>query len=149
MSAEDMLPPQARFAAWLAANAAKLVAGVLVAALFGFMLYQTFFAAGRAKAVHAEAAAQAGGLVNGAKADAGGAAVNTVAGNAAKESGIRERTITNYVEITKQPGAADPITDELDAAGRRAICLRASAAGLPDCQRLREADSQGMEEGRP
>lgn len=111
-----------------------------IAALAGFVIYQTFFAGRVATAKHDQQQVKAQGEVSKAQGNAGAAAANAVANQGVRERVIRETTNNNYRTITASPGAGDPVNDAVDAAGRRAICLRASAAGLSDCQRLQEAN---------
>ena len=125
--------------AWVTKNAALAGLYAAAAVLAGFMIYQTFFAGGRAALKHEEVKAKAEHAVGAAQGEAGANAANVVAGNATKETIIREITRTNTNEIFRQPGAGDPVADAVDAAGRRAICMRSSAAGLPDCNGLRPA----------
>lgn len=134
---------------WLAKNTVALVLGVAAATLAAFVIYQTFFAGHAAQVKHDVAAAKAQGAVGTAEGAAGAKAANVVAGNGAKETIINNLTRDHYYDITKQPGAGDPVSDSVDDAGRHAICMRASAAGLPDCQRLREIPSQGLEAAGP
>lgn len=141
-SAASVLAPQIA----VSLRTAKLIAWgivILLAAIVGgWIIWKLFFAERQAQAMHDQTAAKAGATVSAAQGQAGAKAANVVADSAAKETIIHERTRTNYVEITKQPGAGDPVSDAIDAAGRRAICLRFSAASLFDCQRLREANPQ-------
>lgn len=116
---------------------AAALAAVVVLAVAGFVAYRVFWAPIEAK--RAVAAAKGETAIAGAGVQSGAAAVGIVSGNAQGEKNTDQTTRTNYVYITKAAGAGDPVNPGVDAAGRRAVCLRASAAGLPDCQRLREA----------
>lgn len=133
-AAVDLMVPGVGWAK-LAARAVLVLVAIAIA---GFIIWQVFIAGRAAQQKHDVAESHGQAVVGKAQGQAGGAAANIVANGAAKETIIREKTRTNYVEITKQPGAGDRVSDAVDAAGRRAICLRASAAGLPDCQRLQE-----------
>ena len=101
--------------------------------------WKLFFAERAAQAKHDKVQAETQARVGQAEGAAGANAANVVANGAQREVITNTTTRTNYVEITRQPGAGDPVSDAVDAAGRNAICLRASAAGLPDCIRLRAA----------
>ena len=116
------------------------LAGLLVAVFAGWVLWKLFFAERAAQAEHDKVQAETQVLVGKAEGNAGAAAANIVAGTSTKETIIHDTTRTNTIEITKQPGASDPVSDAVDAAGRRAICLRTVAASLPDCQRLQKAN---------
>lgn len=115
------------------------VGGLLIAALAIFVIWKLFFAEHAAQLKHDEVAAHAQAAVGAAEGNAGAHAANVVAGGATKETIIHDTTHTNTIEITRQPGAGDLISPDVDAAFRRAVCMRASAAGLSDCQRLPEA----------
>lgn len=118
------------------------IGALLLCGLLAWVGWKLFFAEHAAEMKHDVAAAKAGELVGKAQGGAGNHAANVIAGNGQKETVINNTTRTNYVEITKAPGAGDPVTDAVDAAGRRAVCMRASAASLPDCIRLRGPDPQ-------
>jgi hypothetical protein len=117
----------------------KIVAAVLLAAVLAWVGWKLFFAERAAERKTERVRTESTARVGTAQTQAGQRAVEVVAGNGAKETVIRETTRNNYYEITKQPGAGDPVSGAVDLAGRRAICLRASAAGLPECQRLQKA----------
>lgn len=129
------LSPSLKIVAWAVAALAVLMIGAWV-------VWKLFFAEHAAEAKHAEVQIHAEQAVGKAKGDAGAKASNVVAGAATKETIIHETTRDHYLEITKQPGASDPVSDGVDAAFRRSVCLRASAARLPDCQRLQEAGAR-------
>lgn len=105
-----------------------------------FVGWKLFFSERQAEAKHDVAAAHAQQLVGQAQADAGAHAANVVAGNAASEAKTHEITRDHYVYINQQPGAGDPVSDSVWDAFERSVCVRASAASLPDCQRLQETD---------
>lgn len=123
---------------------AKLAVRAALAVVLGAFLawagWKLFFADAQIKTKTETVKSKAISLVNGAERDAAGAAANTVANGAQRETIIRERTFTNYRDIVRQPGAGDEISPEVDRAFRRAVCMRSSAAGLPECRRLPEAD---------
>ena len=111
-----------------------------LAALIGWVVWKLFFAEHAAQQKHDQAAAHAQAVVGQAEGSAGAAAANKVAESAARETIIHEITRDHYAEITKQPGADDPVPDAVWDAFVRSVCVRASAARLPDCQRLSKAD---------
>lgn len=120
---------------------ALYVAGaVVVAIVFGWVGWKLFFADHQAQIKAEQAHVQAVKKVGDAMSQAGAKAANTVAGSATKETIIHETTRDHYVEIQKQPGADDPVSDPLFDAFTRSVCMRDSAAGLPDCQRLQKVD---------
>lgn len=107
--------------------------------------YKLFIAPVNAKhdiaAAHGTTAIAQGGTQSGAQA------TNIVSGNGKKSESTDTVTRTNYVYITKQPGAADPVNPALFDAFTRSVCLRVSAAGLPECDGLRKPGPEGLEEG--
>lgn len=119
---------------------AYVVGAILVALLAGWMGWKLFFADHAAQAAHDKAEIHAVQVVGQAKGEAGANAVSVVAGTATKETIIHETTRDHYVEITKQPGADDPVSDPLFDAFTRSICMRVSAARLPQCQPVPGAD---------
>lgn len=125
------------------AKSVAIAVVVLLLLVFGwYMVWKTFLAGGQAQAKHDEIAAHAQQLVGQAAASAGAKAANVVASDAQKEAKVHEITRDHYVEITKAAGAGDPVPDAVWDAFQHAVCVRASAAGLPDCQRLQKTDSQ-------
>lgn len=125
---------EAAAASWLSRNAlivTIVVAVILAAGVAFYALYvhpqnqQHDLAARKGEAAIAQGAQQSGHD-----------AIRTIQGNHAHEQAIDQQTRTNYVYITKAAGAGDPVNPAVDAAGRHAICLRSSAAGLSECQRL-------------
>lgn len=124
----------------LARIAAYALAGIVLVIFVGWAGWKLFFAERAAEAKHDKVQAETQGRVGQAEGAAGANAANVVANGAQREVITNTTTRTNYVEITRQPGAGDPVSDAVDHAGRNAVCLRSSAAGLPDCIRLREAN---------
>lgn len=119
--------------------AVRAALGLLLAIIVVWAGWKLFFAERAAQRKSDIVKAETQGRVGKAEGAAGANAANVVAAGAQREVITNTTTRTNYVEITRQPGAGDPVSDAVDAAGRNAICLRSSAAGLPDCIRLREA----------
>lgn len=122
--------------AWIVKNAFSLICGIAIL-LAGIYLFQTLIlgpinAKHDAAATHGTQAITAGGVKSAADA------VKTVTANDANTRIIDERTRTNYVYITKQPGAADPVNPALFDALTRSVCLRVSAASLPECHGLQQ-----------
>ena len=119
--------------------AVKAVLVLILAIVLIWAGWKLLFAERAAQAKHDKVQAETQARVGQAEGAAGANAANVVANGAQREVITNTTTRTNYVEITRQPGAGDPVSDAVDNAGRNAICLRASAAGLPDCIRLRAA----------
>ncbi len=82
------------------------------------------------------AVAQAQSALNAAANQSAHQAIQTIQDNADAEAASRQITRSNHVTIIQAPGAQDPVSVAVDAAGRRAVCLRKSAAGLPECAGL-------------
>ncbi len=136
---EDILKPAVPGLS-LADLAIRAIGALILAALLIWAGWKLFFAEGAAQRKSDTVAAETSGRVGQAQGAAGQNAANVIANGAQREIITNNNTRTNYVEITRQPGAGDPVSDAVDAAGRSAVCLRTSAASLPDCIRLREAD---------
>lgn len=129
------LSPSMKIVAW--------AVGALAALLFAaWVVWKLFFAQHAADAAHDKAEIHAQQVVGKATSDAGAKASNIVAESATKEAKTHEITRDHYFEITKAPGADDIVPPAVDAAFRRAICLRDSAARLPECQRLQKAGAE-------
>lgn len=128
---------EARAATWLAKNALYVVAGI--AALIVLAVFYWFFFVRPAQ--NAQAAAQAHGQAVVSKHEDQGAhaAVKTISDNAQGETHTNTVTRTNYVYITKQPGAGDPVSDPVWNAFVRSVCMRAAAANDPQCVGLHDA----------
>jgi len=126
---------------WLPAWATKRVLYLAVVAtamiIAMFVGYRLFFAQVDAKhdvaAAHSTTAIAIGGTQSGAQA------VHIVSGNGDATQHTDTVTRANYVYITKQPGASDPVNPALFDAFTRSVCLRDSAAGLPECDGLRKS----------
>ena len=131
------LPGKAGIIAWALKNILWLILGVVVAIAIGFIFYRVFVAPGEAKRELAVAHGQT--VLSNANAAAGGAAVDIVSKNADAESGNSKKTRDNHAVITHAPGASVVVSDDVDHAARAAICVRKSAAGLPECRGLLEA----------
>lgn len=123
----------------LARWAVYVLIGLSIAALVIWVVWKLFFAEHAAQVKHDEVQAHAQAAVGAAEGSAGAHAANVVATGSTKETIIHDTTHTNTIEISRQPGAGDLISPDVDAAFRKSVCMRASAAGLPDCQRLPEA----------
>jgi cell division protein FtsL len=117
-----------------------IVLGAFGAVAFKGQLGAANFQLNQEQVKHDQVQAQGEQLVTKAQSDAGAGAVGTVAKNAAAETKTHEITRDHYYEITKQPGAGDPVPQPVWDAFVRSVCLRASATGLPECDRLQKAD---------
>lgn len=116
--------------------AAKITIGILVAAVAGFVIWKVFFAERAAEQKHDLIQAQGQAKISDAGAKAGAAAVPIIVKNFQSGAAIDAQTQEAIREALKAPGAKQSVDPALDDLGRRAICVRASAAGLPECQRL-------------
>lgn len=123
--------------AWAVKNAFYIAIGCVVAAALCFVVYRSFIAPVNAK--HDIAAAHGQQVINKAGADSAKDAVQAIAKHDQQEQHTDTVTRTNYVYITKQPGASDPVNPALFDAFTRSVCLRDSTAGLPECQRLQQS----------
>jgi hypothetical protein len=108
----------------MATWAMEALFAIVVAGIIVWAGWKLFFADGQANRAHDQAAAKAQVLVGNAQTQAGAAATNTVANGAVRETQIHEITRDHYVEITKQPGAGDPVSDPVWDAFC-ALCLHA------------------------
>lgn len=122
--------------AWAVKNAFYIAIGTIAAIALGFIVYRSFIAPVNAK--HDIAAAHGQQVINQAGTDSAKEAVQAIAAHDKQEQHTDTVTRTNYVYITKQPGASDPVNPALFDAFTRSVCLRDSAAGLPECQRLQQ-----------
>lgn len=127
-----MMPSLTGFMAWVEKYTAFLVIGAVTLAIIGLLIWRHH----EQVLVNAAAPAKAQAQVNAADAQSGRDAVNAVSGNGKKEAATDDTTRKNNVIILKTPGAEVSLSPALDAAGRVAVCLRESASGLPECQRL-------------
>ncbi len=128
------MPTEVQAVGWAAKNALWLVLGAVAVLLY--VGYAVFLAPHAAR--NAVATANGQRAVTAAGAASAHDAVQTVAGNAAHETTVHDTVRIDHETIIHEPGASVPVSDDLDAAGRRAICVHDSAAGNPDCQRLRQ-----------
>jgi uncharacterized membrane protein YraQ (UPF0718 family) len=118
----------------------KIGIGLVLAAAGGWVIWKLFFAEHQAAVKHDQVQATGQTLVNKAQGDAGAGAVGIVAGNAKAETKTHEITRDHYYEITKQPGAGDPVSQPVWDAFVRSVCMRPSAISLPECDRLQKTD---------
>lgn len=126
----------------LIAWATKYAILLIVCAVAAFGLGIWAWRAHEQSLVNAAAPAEAAAKVNAADAQSGKDAVNAVNDNDKKSTAIDDTTRKNNVIIIHEPGASVNLDPALDAAGRAAICMHDSAAGLPECQRLRQSSPQ-------
>lgn len=122
--------------AWAVKNAFYLAIGIIAAIALAFIGYRTFLAPVNAK--HDIAAAHGQQVINQAGATSAKEAVQAVATHDKQEQHTDTITRTNYVYITKQPGSSDPVNPALFDAFTRSVCLRDSAASLPECQSVQQ-----------
>ena len=119
-------------AAWTAKHALYLIGGLLVLAMAAFVIYRVFVAPGEAK--RAIAVEHATGAINSGGAASAHDAVQAVAGNAIHETTVHDTVRIEHDTIIRTPGADAPVSDQLDAGGRAAVCMLISAPGCPGRQ---------------
>ena len=122
--------------AWAIKNAFYIAIGIIAVCALGYIGWKVFFAP--INATHDIAAAHGQQVINKAGADSAKDAVQAVAKHDQAEQHTDTITRTNYVYITKQPGASDPVNPALFDAFARSVCLRDSAASLPECQSVQQ-----------
>jgi hypothetical protein len=86
--------------------------------------------------------AKAGQIHAEGQAAAGRDAVEVVSGAAKRDDQIDQQTKDNRDAILNAPGADQRLDPGLDAATRRAVCMRASARRDPQCVALLDARSR-------
>ena len=133
---EDLEPPQLKAITWSVKTMAIAIAAALALGLGGYMVWKTFFAERAAQAKHEVVQSKGEAAISQAGAQAGAAAVPIIVKNYNTGAAIDAQTQESIREALKSPGAALAVDPGLDDLGRRAICVRASASGLPDCQHL-------------
>jgi hypothetical protein len=106
-----------------------IVVAALAAAIVLYGAYRLFGDGPRRDA----AIARAQSALDAADNQSAHQAIEAIQTNADAEAASRQITRSNHVTIIHAPGAQDPVSAAVDAAGRRAVCLRKSAAGLPEC----------------
>lgn len=116
--------------------AVKIGAGLLALALVIFAVWRFFFAdhQGEQKAATVRAAAEQ--VIQKADVKAQAAAVPIIVKNFNTSAAIDAQTQEAIREALKSKGAAQAVDPGLDDLARRAICVRVSASGLPECQSL-------------
>lgn len=107
---------------------------LIISAVVAFKIHEHQVVQNAVAPVKAQAA------VSAADAQSGHDAVNITAKNAKESDQTDTTTRNNHAVIIQLPGAKVTLDPALDAAGRRAICMRPSAAGLPECQSLLQPD---------
>lgn len=123
--------------AWIIKNAIYLVSAlaVVVGALW---LFQTLIL-GPMNAKHDAAAASGQAAIGGAGQASAADAIQRAYDNGLKAGKTDAVTRTNTIYIRQQPGANDAINPALFAAFVKSVCMRDSAAGLPECNGLRQS----------
>ena len=81
-----------------------------------------------------------------AATESGADAVNSVAGQGAREDEIDALTRENRDEILEAEGADAPVADDVNAAGLRALCKRAAYSSRPEC--VQRTAPRRVDEGR-
>lgn len=123
-------------AGWATKNIVWLVAALLVVVVGGWFFWKLIIAP--MNAAHDIAAIHGQGVVDKADAAAAHGAIGVIDKTNNGEAGIAAKGRDHYVYITKQPGADTAVPDALWDAFIGSVCLRDSAAGDPQCQRLRK-----------
>lgn len=119
-----------------------IIAGMTVMSVVAFIIagWLILSAPGRERA-RADAA-RASQIVAEGRAAAGADAVAIVTANASSGAEIDRQSQENRDAILNAPGAAVKVDPGLDAATRRALCMRASARRDPQCVALLNAGSR-------
>jgi cytoskeletal protein RodZ len=114
------------------------IASLAVVGLIVFVIWKLFFAQHAAEQKSEIVQAKGAAAVSQAGAEAGKAAVTTVTNNYTYAAASDRKTQENRHAILQAPGASQPVDPALDALVRSDICMRTSAASLPECQRLQQ-----------
>lgn len=146
-SPEDMIEAVAAIAApqiGVSLRLAKIIAfavlALIVACVLGWVMWKLFFAERKAQAKHDQVQTQAQiGTANAGKAS-GTDAIKITVDNSKAAAGIDAAVREALNAIAKTKGADQRLDPALDDLGRQSICLRLSAASLPDCQHLQRLD---------
>lgn len=134
-SPEDLIP-QVAAGKFTAKVIFTLIVGAIVLAGGSFVIWKVFFAERAAQAKSERVENQGRSAISEAGAKSGVEAIKITVDNGKAAAGIDAAVRSAIDEIRKAKGAEVAVDPSVDAAGRRAICLRPSAAGLPECQRL-------------
>lgn len=135
-TAAAILAPEAAISL-KAAKAILWVAGILIAGGFAYgLIWWLFLSKPAAEAKHNAVQLQATQGMGQAAVASGHEAVQITVDNSKAAAGIDAAVKGALNEIARAKGADAEIDAAVDDVGRRAICLRSSAAGLPECQSL-------------
>lgn len=135
--AEDVVPGVAPAKLILGA-----IAGVLVCAILAWAGWKLFFAERAAQTKHDQVQLQAAQGMGQAATQSGHDAIKITVDNGKAAAGIDAAVKGALNEIAHAKGADASVSDEVDDAGRRAVCVRFSAAGLPECQSLQRSGAR-------
>lgn len=116
------------------------IAGLAVAGGIVWLVWTVFFAGHAAQQKHDVVQAQGQQQISNAGAAAGKDAIPIIVKNYNTGAAIDAQTQEAIRDILKIPGAAQAVDPALDDYGRRAVCMRGSAAGLPECEHLQRSD---------
>lgn len=108
------------------------------------VIWLAFWVTAPGRAQREAAIAHASAVLAETRTDSAVSAMNSVSNNAEAEKVIDQQVQESTNAILSSPGAPIIVDPVLDGAGRRAICMHASAANLPECQRLLHPGSQGV-----
>lgn len=134
--AAEVMAPELGIAEW----AVKAIAAGVVALFLGFVVWKLFFAERQAEQKSQQVQTQATIATAKAGAAAGQDAVRIVVDNGKGAAAVDAAVKGAVNEILKAKGAAEQLDPSLDDLGRRSICVRLSAASLPECQSLQRTN---------
>jgi hypothetical protein len=138
--AAEVAMPGLKIGKWIVVG----IVALILAGLAGWVIWKLFFAQHAAEQKSAIVQAQGQGEIDKAGALAGQDAVPIIVKNYNTGAAIDAKTQEAIRDILKAQGAAQAIDPAVADLGRRAICLRTSAAGLLECQHLFEPDTGGL-----
>lgn len=135
-----LVAPQIGWPIKAARRAAYGLAGVILAVAVGWAGWKLLFADRAARRVTTTIQGKADTATATAGREAAQAAIPIIINNNTKGAAIDAQTQEVMRDILKAKGADQQVDPALDALVRRAICMRASAASLSGCERLRGTD---------
>lgn len=127
---------ETKAAGWALKNIVWIVVGTVVFLLAFWAFYVLII--GPMNAKHDAAAIHGQGVVDKADAAAAHGAIPVIEKTNSGEAGVAAKGRDHVIFITKQPGADTVVPDALWSAIVGSVCMRDSAAGDPECERLRK-----------
>jgi hypothetical protein len=137
-TAVDILAPQVGVSLKVGKIIAWTILAIAAAIIGGWVIWKLFFAERAAQQKSQQVQAEAAIGKGDAGAKAGHDAIQITVDNGKAAAGIDAAVREAIHAISKAKGADQLLDPAVDAAGRRAICMRPSAASLPDCQHLQQ-----------